>query len=668
MAATHHRTLPILLVLGLLLAWLPAGAAWADAREVSGELCEAPYDAGFDDIAGSAHEEMILCMADLALTEGVGDGSSYAPRRNVTRGQMASFVARFLVAYTGAVLPEGDPGRFDDVPRDDRDYPHSTSIHSLAEIEVVEGTSASDGRAYAPQRGVTRAQMASMIRRALAWADDGDARNDSAPPAAGQAAFDDTRGSVHEDNIDAIAAVGIVQGFGDGTYRPGDAVKRDQMASFVMRSYDYALAAELGGDDPDDPDDPEPGPVAILSPTSQQPAFPVSPGDELDITFRTDRAGEYELEFRDPDPDADGGFLLPGDGGEPGPWTDFDGEATSGTVAEGDVHQVTVTLPDDEDDESVRDVRLSFVPDDEPATTITHRQDAAIVVADGVVINQTQERVDFELQAGIDEADAGDTLLAVGEFEETVTIDTDGLLLSGLSPEDTVLTGSFVVDGVEGLTLSDMAISDYATLSELGLFGEDIGILLGTSTDVALRDLELQGSGSGNGQIGVRVTDGVAVDITDSTFTDNAEGVHVSGDSGENVLIGDGNVFESNARGVLVDGDARFTTITGSEFHGTVGIRVDVHGVEITDNVFEEHTASGLRLFPGATGAEVTGNEFADSNEEHLRFDPDDYPTDAQAGFLEDNDYESAPDVVDQGDWRIIRPPDDEAEGQNAGA
>lgn len=72
------------------------------------------------------------------------------------------------------------------------------------------------------------------------------APNDAANPASDVDAFGDDDGSVHEDIIDAIAAVGIVQGFEDGTYRPGENVVRDTMASFVMRSFNYAIVEELG--------------------------------------------------------------------------------------------------------------------------------------------------------------------------------------------------------------------------------------------------------------------------------------------------------------------------------------------------------------------------------------------------------------------------------------
>jgi hypothetical protein len=39
--------------------------------------------------------------------------------------------------------------------------------------------------------------------------------------------------------------VGVVGGYGDGTYRPGTPVNRDQMASFLSRAYAKAAGREL---------------------------------------------------------------------------------------------------------------------------------------------------------------------------------------------------------------------------------------------------------------------------------------------------------------------------------------------------------------------------------------------------------------------------------------
>ena len=235
------------------MALVPAGAAAAqetDARDTDLACPDGTDDyPDFDDIAGSAHEHNVRCMAEYGLTRGLADSDNYGPRRDVTRGQMASFIARWIEHYIqeeldqdGFEIEESDD-RFRDVPDG---YEHAENIHKLYEIGVTDGTSASDGQDFAPQAPVTRAQMASFIARGASYIENGDARPEHQPPRTDDDYFPDDDGSVHEDNIDALADVGIVEGFEDDTYRPGDTVKRDQMASFIMRGYDWALATELG--------------------------------------------------------------------------------------------------------------------------------------------------------------------------------------------------------------------------------------------------------------------------------------------------------------------------------------------------------------------------------------------------------------------------------------
>lgn len=237
-----HRSLALAAAGALLLALAPHPASaqsTAEARTTD-RVCDEEPRADFPDIEGSAHADNVRCLADAGITAGL-DSGEYGPRQDVTRGQMATFIARFLEDHRGEELPEGDEDRFDDVPPA---YVHSDNINALAEIEVVDGTGTSDGASFAPQAQVTRAQMASFIRRSLSYLDDADARNASTPEE-DEDAFGDDDGSPHEDNIDALAAAGIVQGFTGGEYRPGDPVLRDQMASFIMRGYDFAIEAAL---------------------------------------------------------------------------------------------------------------------------------------------------------------------------------------------------------------------------------------------------------------------------------------------------------------------------------------------------------------------------------------------------------------------------------------
>jgi hypothetical protein len=55
-------------------------------------------------------------------------------------------------------------------------------------------------------------------------------------PEAASGGFSDTAGGAHEAAIDRLAAAGITVGFSDGMFRPGQSVTRGQMASFLHRA------------------------------------------------------------------------------------------------------------------------------------------------------------------------------------------------------------------------------------------------------------------------------------------------------------------------------------------------------------------------------------------------------------------------------------------------
>jgi hypothetical protein len=231
----------------MVMALLPAGVASAQEpvqpRDLD-DVCRPPYDSGFGDVDdANVHEEAILCMADYGLTEGLApDGRNFGPARAVTRQQMASFIARFIDDATDGELPPGDGDRFDDA--DDFAEAHADNINALAGIGVVEGTGVSQGSEFAPGLRITRAQAASFIRRALSYLDDGQVNPLSAPPSNDGGFFidEDRFPDAHADNIDALAGVEIAAGDLLRRFNPQRAIQRDQMASFVMRAYDYVMA------------------------------------------------------------------------------------------------------------------------------------------------------------------------------------------------------------------------------------------------------------------------------------------------------------------------------------------------------------------------------------------------------------------------------------------
>jgi hypothetical protein len=94
--------------------------------------------------------------------------------------------------------------------------------------------------------GVTRAQLATFVIRLLAVAG-----VETATEPAPADTFTDTDAipAVHRDNVLTAAAVGIVRGFEDGSFRPAATVSRAQAASFLVRTQvlineAYAISGE----------------------------------------------------------------------------------------------------------------------------------------------------------------------------------------------------------------------------------------------------------------------------------------------------------------------------------------------------------------------------------------------------------------------------------------
>ncbi len=204
----------------------PAGAAAAPPRDTSRFGCPSTLPAPFADIDGSVHEQAIRCMAALGFVRG-RTTTAFDPRANVTRGQLASFLARYL-AFSGAPLDPTDQG-FTDVAGS----VHEDAINALAQLGIARGTTAST---FGPNRPITRAQAASLMARTLAA---------GGPPLTGPDAFADDDTSVHEDAINGVAAIGIVGGITPDRFAPGADITRGAAASILARAHDYAVEAQL---------------------------------------------------------------------------------------------------------------------------------------------------------------------------------------------------------------------------------------------------------------------------------------------------------------------------------------------------------------------------------------------------------------------------------------
>ena len=133
----------------------------------------------------------------------------------------ASALLAITATPLGATTP-AEGGRF----WDDDGNTHEANIEAIANAGVTLGC-VLEGTAFCPELGVTRAQMASFLARAL-----------SLSPVPGDRFSDVSTTSVHKENINAIAEADITFGC-DSTgeiYCPNVVLNRAQMASFLARA------------------------------------------------------------------------------------------------------------------------------------------------------------------------------------------------------------------------------------------------------------------------------------------------------------------------------------------------------------------------------------------------------------------------------------------------
>lgn len=164
----------------------------------------------FRDVNGGTHAAAIKAIALRGITKGCAR-ELFCPHRQVTRGQLASFIVR------ARNLPPSNRDFF----VDDRGSVHESAINAIAAAGITNGCSAGSFCVDAP---VSRSQMASFLQRA--W---------NLPDGTGSS-FSDVGSSVHAAAINSIADAGITVGCGTGLFCPNKAVTRAEMASFLTRA------------------------------------------------------------------------------------------------------------------------------------------------------------------------------------------------------------------------------------------------------------------------------------------------------------------------------------------------------------------------------------------------------------------------------------------------
>jgi hypothetical protein len=175
----------------------------------------------------------IQASFEASIVRGYPDGH-YDPLGQVTRDQMAVYIARALAGGEANVPTSPATVSFTDVAADHWAYRYIEYVHASG---IVTGY---PGGTYQPANPVDRGQMAVYVARSIATPT-GEAGVPELPAGA-TPTFADVTGENEwawcYRHVEYCAAQGVVQGYWDGTYRPAVVVTRDQMAVYIARAFD----------------------------------------------------------------------------------------------------------------------------------------------------------------------------------------------------------------------------------------------------------------------------------------------------------------------------------------------------------------------------------------------------------------------------------------------
>lgn len=163
------------------------------------------------------------CLREVGIS---GDDDNYRPGDDMTRSEMAGFMANAYEALTGDAAEVAEH-MFEDVADD----ANADNIARIFGLEITTGTSPTT---YAPEGTVIRGHMALFLTR-LYMAVQGEA----APT--GETTFTDIVDISDEQQtaIGQLLTIGVTTGTSPTTFSPANNVTREQMASFVARMYRY---------------------------------------------------------------------------------------------------------------------------------------------------------------------------------------------------------------------------------------------------------------------------------------------------------------------------------------------------------------------------------------------------------------------------------------------
>jgi hypothetical protein len=189
----------------------------------------------YNDDNGSYYEDAANRVAKAGITNGCAPGR-YCGGESITRGQLASFLARAL-----GYLPGYGAQEVDFVPyfADDDGSIHEDAINTLFHAGITNGcgSGTNDRPNFCPERDLKRLEIGVMIARGFGLAD---TTTDY---------FTDDDGTSYEPYLNALADAGITNGCDGGdTFCPQDKASLGAVSLFIMRAAAHTSNGQLDVD------------------------------------------------------------------------------------------------------------------------------------------------------------------------------------------------------------------------------------------------------------------------------------------------------------------------------------------------------------------------------------------------------------------------------------
>lgn len=174
----------------------------------------------FPDVPNSWYTKAINEMAAKGIISGLTDGT-FGLGKDVTRAEVATFIVK-----AKDIKPNSKSTSFTDV---DANEWYAQWVSAAESNKLMAGIG--DNK-FGPKDQLTRAQMAQILVNAYGFKADENNKQ----------TFNDIDGlswATAKSSIETLASLGLISGYGDGTFKPNKVVSREEAAQFIYNAMNY---------------------------------------------------------------------------------------------------------------------------------------------------------------------------------------------------------------------------------------------------------------------------------------------------------------------------------------------------------------------------------------------------------------------------------------------